>query len=227
MGMRIKSSIAIVSLCVLVPGSAAIQAATVTWVFGGTIIFLGLGGNDPVPGISLVDPVSGMVVYDTNTSPVDVQWATGYDLTSTPGLLAITVNGLTFSSDTNSSLFAYVLNDRAGYGDLISIEDTNWSEDHCYSIRIADEVAPFDLLSNESLPIYLDFSEAGELNPDGPGGNYGFIQSQGLTGENPLQTAHYSIDTFSMSVVPVPPALWLFGAGLMGLVNVAGHGTAA
>ena len=220
--MNIKSIIGMISLSFLCLSSSAAQAAIVTWTFSGTINDLGTGGNEPVPGINLGDAVTGTAIYDTNTSPTDLGWATGYDLTTTGGLLTIEVSGLTFSTTTaGSRLWTQVYNDRPSYGDVVFIESINMTEDDVFNIQIADQVEPYDLLSDESLPTYLDFLKAESLNPDGIGGNYGFIQSQAVMGDKPYQTALFSIDSFSMTVVPVPAAVWLFGSGLIGLIGVA------
>jgi len=216
----ITRSLSLAGICFFCLSRSA-QAAIVTWMFSGTIGALGLGGNDPVPGISLGDTVTGTVTYNTSAPASDLGWATGYDLTASGGLVQFVVNGLTFSTSVNSDVSAQVLNDRAGYGDVVNISDANYIDDIYLELEIGDEVAPFDLLADESLPTFLDFSKAEELYPGTLSGNYGFIQTQGLTGATPIQTAHFSIDTFSMSVIPVPAAAWLFGSGLLGLVGMA------
>ena len=223
MDMSIKIILRITSLISLLLVSNVSQAAIVTWTFTGTIIGLGLGDADPAPGINMGDAVAGTVIYDTNTPATDLGWATGYDLSSTGGLLTIEVSGLTFSSTiAGSELYAQVYNDRTpSYGDVVLIENINSVQDDVFSIQVVDEISPFDLLADESLPTYLDFSKAEELIPDGYGGNYGFIQTQGYFETEPFQTAHFSIDSLTTSVVPVPTAIWLFGSGLIGLAGVA------
>jgi len=221
--MSIKSIIGFFGVCLICVGNTTTHAAIVTMSFSGEITRNGDDqiGIELVPGINVGDLVTGTVIYDTKTSPVDVGWATAYSLTSPIDLLKIEVNGLTFSSTIGSNLNAYVMNNRSGYGDTVFIEDVNTNNDSVFNIYIRDEVPPFDLISDESLPTYLDFSKAEELNPDELGGNHGLIQTQGLTGVDPLQSANFSIDSFSMTVVPIPSAVWLFGSGLIGLIGMA------
>ena len=219
MDMSIKIILGIASLSSLLLISNVTQAAIVTWTFTGTIDALGGVNSEPVPGINIGDAVTGTVIYDTNTTPEpDTSEYTEYELTPTGGLFTIEVSGLTFTHSSaieGSILGAGVRNDRSGRGDSVSIQSENTIEVNRLEIFIKDLISPFDLLSDESLPTYLDLSKA-----EG-GGNYGHIQTQGYLGTAPFQSATFSVDTLSTSVVPVPTALWLFGSGLIGLVGLA------
>ena len=69
--------------------------------------------------------------------------------------------------------------------------------------------------------MYVDFSKAEGIFSDGFGGNYGYIQTQGVFTNLPIQTAHFTVDSLSTSVIPVPTAIWLFGSGLICLIGIA------
>ena len=203
--------------------STATNAAVVTWTFSGTINFNGnaASGLGAVPGINVNDTITGTAIYNTNASPTDLVWgATLYDLTMPTDILIVEVNGLTFSSMAGGNLDAVVHNDGdfdGNYGDRVTV--INQTNDTLVHVNIKDEVAPYDLISDQSLPTYLDFTKADEM--DGWDGNHGSIQI-GFT-EGNIQLASFSIDSFSTSVVPIPAAVWLFGSGLIGLVGVARH----
>jgi hypothetical protein len=205
--------------------SPVINAAVVTWTFSGTITSNGGSTIGTVPGINVGDAVTGTAVYNTNASPIDLSWgATLYELTMSTDVLIIEVNGLTFSSTPGDYLSAVVSNDGtiAGeYGDRVTVSyqtDNSWVH-----VNIQDEVAPYDLITDQSLPTYLDFTKANEM--PGWDGNYGAIQI-GFT-EGDIQLASFSIDSFETSAVPIPPAIWLFGSGLVGLFGIAKRGKSA
>ena len=73
-----------------------------------------------------------------------------------------------------------------------------------------DLVDPFDLWDSDALPSFApnppDFSEISQT--------LGQIQGQ-FNGQN----VFVNIDLETVSVVPVPAAIWLFGAALVGLLG--------
>ena len=214
--MNIKSIIGAMIIFLFCP---EVHAAVVTWTFSGTITSNGGSTTGPVPGINVGDAVTGSAVYNTNASPIDLSWgATLYELTIPTDMLIIEVNGSTFSSMPGDYLSAVVSNDgiiSGEYGDRVTVSyQTGNSWVH---VNIQDEIEPYDLISDQSLPTYLDFTKADEM--PGWDGNFGAIQMGFTAGD--IQLASFSIDAFETSAVPILPAIWLFGSGLVGLIGVA------
>ena len=217
--MNIKSIIGATIFCLICVFSTVSNAVVVTWTFSGTITGNGSISTGLVPGINVGDAVTGTAAYNTNASPIDLEWgATLYELTMPTDVLIIDVNGLTFSSMPGDYLAEVVHNDGdfpGNYGDRVSV---SYQTDNSFiNVDIQDEVAPYDLISDQSLPTYLDFAKADEM--EGWDGNYGAIQIGFTPGS--IQQAVFSIDSFETSVVPIPAAVWLFGSGLIGLIGVA------
>jgi hypothetical protein len=194
------------------------QAVPVQVTFSGAIELISGSG---VPGINLNDPVLGALIYDSTITDENPSLEIGFY----PN--AITSFDVTIGSKSYS-LIPSSYDSRSEIGIMDDIETFGVYEDY---IRFLGSVfengnSIFHFLqlgfrTNTITP--SSWIETSSVLPTDINLNTADIAT-GSIRLDPFSFTHavfFSISNATMSVIPIPPAIWLFGSGLLGLIVIA------
>jgi hypothetical protein len=195
--------------CVAALISTSLNAALVIYDFTGTVTD---AGNIAGVSASLNDMIIGEFAYDTSTldsKPGDTTSGEYIDFTITPPL-KITLPSGSITFDSFTSVFVTVATDitiAAGAPDP-TVSGNNLNHDITFSLKSTSTA-----LATDALPTSIDLNDFDSVT----GAFSSFSLANGSAGDS----IFYSIDTLELRAMPIPPALWLFGSGLLGLVGMA------
>jgi hypothetical protein len=196
------------------------NAALLQMNFNGSISSAG-SFEDPTGLFAIGDSLSGFWLVETTTADTNADTSRGiYPHAGTP---SFQINIGTSTFQTNTSNIQILDNFVAGIGTLDAYDVLANGETSNIAglinlnmqITFRDTQVPFDVFSDDSLPSFApnlaDFDQVNQAQ----------AQLSGLFGDSiffmNLEIDSVSID--SVSAVPVPAAVWLFGTALIGLVG--------
>jgi WD40 repeat protein len=168
-----------------------------------------------LPGLQFGDPVTATVSYNANALGDGAVSPAFFHLSGPPSAMSVGLDGTTLTSvPGESELSATVENEAfAGTLDALTISDVNLAAEMSMGIQLRDEVAPFDFLTGDDLPVQIDFSKAQ--------GSAGFIQFNLFAAPGEVASAvGFVIDTLAVSVSPLGDT----GPSFANLYAVAGAG---
>ena len=162
------------------------------------------------------DAVTGDFIYDPDavTSSFPVMPGTSYRFSPDGFVINIKIGAFTFTASLGSDLF--ILNDSPG-DELSPLADAGAG------------TSPSDFSPTEMYLRLLGTSDfltvAGDVLPDDPSqiDVTEILSGTGNISSDAGNNIWFDIytDSVRVSAVPVPPAVWLFGSGLIGLVGIA------
>jgi len=194
--------------CVAAPISVSSLASIIIYDIIGTVTD---AGNIAGVSASLGDTIIGQFAYDTATSDSNADPALGaYQHPGITPPLMITLPGgsITFGDFTSVFVTADTnINIAAGAPDP-TVSGNKLDHDIIFSLKPTSTA-----LATDALPSSIDLNDFDSVT----GAFSSFSLANGPAGD-PI---FYSIDTLTLRTVPIPPALWLFGSGLLGLVGIS------
>ena len=195
-------NVAILSLSIYTVVQPAI-ANVVTHNFTATITYV--SGSPFGLSLTIDQQAQGSFTYDTSLPPsYDTGSTAGY-IQSPPSGMSMVISGLTLQSQDYNSF--QVLNNSNGVENIngfftpISVGGVLLDDSSSMSFSFSDST--MTALTSTALPAALDFSS--------------FSQRGGQI----YDAASGGIANYSISEVPIPAAVWLFGSGLLGLIGIA------
>jgi len=225
---RTKVFIIIAVLTVILGFTALANAVIVTYQFSGTItsVYQSASGFPSIlQGIQAGDTFTGTYSYDSATLssatpyPNDVPYnsATHYEI---PNTLSLTIGNVSIPL-FGSILDIFVWNDANLYSELgitYPHEDKNdgyyvsqrRNGSNPYFIDLGNWLLPSGTFSDGSLPT-TSIAPANLLLY----GQYGYLGYSPLYLDGNIETM-----TVTANSVPIPPAIWMFGPSLLGLIGI-------
>ena len=244
-----KILLGILPLCFSLPAQAVLVQGTFTGIVtaayddtGGTLLAGPVATGDTVTGVFHYDTSAG--ITDQDTSSVYGQYYDPLSQTSWVSV-SVTVNGSTYEVDPSIAQgrdVVYAYNDEFSrdYFQAIDARFEGYTDaGNIYRYRNHFAYASIyeyvdELFNSDALPTGpLSWSD-NDGSDSGSGRWYyqarDYDQNSASYLLDDLAYIDYSVESLSFSTVsamPVPAAVWLFGSGLLGLIGVARHKKAA
>jgi hypothetical protein len=206
-----KTRLAVLAASLILTLSALnATAATLRLDFSGSVSIVPSG---VASAFTLGDPVTGSYFIDTNTPDSNAD--------STIGQYIGAPSSFTYQFGSYLATAA-----GGGPGDSVGVFDDSASGDRFQTNVVSPKGADVNgyfltnltlllvdstgsVFSNDSLPAGLDIAD------------FDVAQAQLIFQHATLPSANVFADLNSVSMVPVPPAVWLFGSGLIGLFGLS------
>lgn len=233
---NIKYLAGVLVLTALVPTA---NADIVTFDFTGRLVVAGPNGDIISNEGSTYTPIAASLTFDTNTgvgsSGISITMndgflgspATFHDITMSPGLDPNILDGnVLVDWNGNIDMSLHVQWDATGLYNAIN-----------FGLEVGDTISGTNLIRNNttifdvaSATPYSDLLQLNLIDMQGPAplaatsGSLGFTDGPfpGIRGYFDIGSGNsLHVTSYSVSTVPVPAAVWLFGTGLLALVGVA------
>ncbi len=206
-----KRALFVVSVLALSLNARPSLAVVTTYDFTGQVTYVA----DPMvlippavlSGIAVGDPIVGSFSYDAATSPSTNPFASSPQFGSAtyyeiPNTFSLAINDASIPI-TTEKFHVFVWNDAPSLGDHDGIVITNMGMPTSYFFTVGVTNLPSDTFNDDSLPTT-------SIN--------GILALEKYTSDDYLRGSAGMVA--STSPVPIPPAIWLFGSGLVGLVGL-------